>query len=1064
MKNRIFRILVIVLLVFCTKSVLASELCSSNGYTILTINGIFTDERGAQENKKALEGKLIKTFNNQPLKVDFLYNPTHLLGVGDIFDAVAQGVFDQKSDYDLVEMLNDASQKINTQKLLLVAHSQGNFYANSFYDKVASKPGGVPIQSIGIYGVGTPANHVAGGGKYLTSDTDKVIATVVGRFLNILPPNIHIPLQPIDGNGHSFSDVYIKYQGNRIISDIKSSLDKLQNNDEQLSTDPCISAPELTTLHKIQGVVLASADFTIDNTKKAAVYVADGAYNIGAFIGKNIRSTGIAINNLFNNLSANVVEGVPDIASLTTLPIGSRESEEETTPNTLEGKSTETDVKTDTKDGEVLSPEVLSPETKEEKKKEEKTITLETIPNPEIPIPLPNLLPGTGGTVDITPLDTTLPVITILGTNPVEIIKNSSYVDAGATATDDKDATVTVVATGIENVNTSIVGIYTITYDTTDSAGNHSSLTRTVNVIEDPSPPLGDPPPVIDEGAKLDSPNFVTVSGNYAYVVSQNSNSLEIIDISNPMTLVHKSYLLHVMEGPVLFSPKAVAVSQNYAYVISGSNALEIIDVSNPLLPLHKSMLRNGEGGVALNNPSSIAISQNYAYIVSSSGSSLEIVDISNPLVPLHKGVFYGNGFSSLARPSSISISGDYVYIVSNTSDDLEIINISDPIHPTLVSVLYNGNGVSLNGPASIFVSQNYAYVASRGDKTFEILNVSNPANPTHLAKLNSGFGNQDNFTPNFVTVSGNYAYITSWVGETLEIVDISDPANPIHKASLANGVGGAALSYPSSVFVSGNYAYVSSNISNALEVVDVTDPTHPFHKNKILNGEYNHTDPVLSSAKQINTFNFDSLNPNVVGVVDEMAHTISLNVPFGTTVTALVPTITISERASINPNNNLAQDFTNPVTYTVTAQNGFTQNYIVTVVIAPDPNPPPPLPDIIPPSITSYTFNGVVGDITINPTSPNPLSLIFNASENVNWMSIKIEKEDDASVYKNFQSGAGCVDGTNTCTKSWDGTLSRGGLLQNGTYRIKIHIKDVALNEFYDYITPYKITINTSL
>lgn len=74
------------------------------------------------------------------------------------------------------------------------------------------------------------------------------------------------------------------------------------------------------------------------------------------------------------------------------------------------------------------------------------------------------------------------------------------------------------------------------------------------------------------------------------------------------------------------------------------------------------------------------------------------------------------------------------------------------------------------------------------------------------------------------------------------------------------------------------------------------------------------------------------------------------------------------------------------------------------------------------------------------------------------------IENQDNASIYKIFYSGAGCVNGTSTCTKSWNGILTRGGLLQNGTFRVKLHMKDTANNEYYDYLSPYVITVNTSL
>jgi len=36
--------------------------------------------------------------------------------------------------------------------------------------------------------------------------------------------------------------------------------------------------------------------------------------------------------------------------------------------------------------------------------------------------------------------------------------------------------------------------------------------------------------------------------------------------------------------------------------------------------------------------------------------------------------------------------------------------------------------------------------------------------------------------------------------------------------------------------------------------------------------------------------------------------------------------------------------------------------------------------------------------------------------------------------------------------------------LIRDGLYKIKVHIKDSSDNEFYDYLTPYNITVDTSL
>jgi ABC-type molybdate transport system substrate-binding protein len=82
--------------------------------------------------------------------------------------------------------------------------------------------------------------------------------------------------------------------------------------------------------------------------------------------------------------------------------------------------------------------------------------------------------------------DTTKPVITLLGANPLLIANGATYTDPGATVTDNMDATRTIQGTG--TVNTAAAGDYTITYNATDTAGNAAiAVLRTVRVAA----PLG---------------------------------------------------------------------------------------------------------------------------------------------------------------------------------------------------------------------------------------------------------------------------------------------------------------------------------------------------------------------------------------------------------------------------------------------------------------------------------------------------------------------------------------------------------------------------------------------
>jgi hypothetical protein len=82
--------------------------------------------------------------------------------------------------------------------------------------------------------------------------------------------------------------------------------------------------------------------------------------------------------------------------------------------------------------------------------------------------------------------DTTAPVITVNGQNPVTVAQGSVYSDAGAT-TDDGSA----VAANIPASITSTVGSKTVTYNSVDASGNNATQkTRTVNVTDQTVPLL----------------------------------------------------------------------------------------------------------------------------------------------------------------------------------------------------------------------------------------------------------------------------------------------------------------------------------------------------------------------------------------------------------------------------------------------------------------------------------------------------------------------------------------------------------------------------------------------
>jgi len=98
---------------------------------------------------------------------------------------------------------------------------------------------------------------------------------------------------------------------------------------------------------------------------------------------------------------------------------------------------------------------------------------------------------GNVGTVmrTVEVVDTVAPVITLVGANPLQHEVGTAFSDPGATALDAVDGDITSDITVSGSVDSSTVGIYTLTYTVADAAGNVAApVTRTVEVVDTVAP------------------------------------------------------------------------------------------------------------------------------------------------------------------------------------------------------------------------------------------------------------------------------------------------------------------------------------------------------------------------------------------------------------------------------------------------------------------------------------------------------------------------------------------------------------------------------------------------
>ena len=198
-------------------------------------------------------------------------------------------------------------------------------------------------------------------------------------------------------------------------------------------------------------------------------------------------------------------------------------------------------------------------------------------------------------------------------------------------------------------------------------------------------------------------------------------------------------------------------------------------------------------------------------------------------------------------------------------------------------------------------------------------VNVALPSTNNALANLvlrNASNSSLINMTPAFVTATKSYTAIVPFTTTALTVTPTVADATATVKVN-DTAVNSGSASGPINIPIEGINISVVVTAQNGL-----TDGY-----------TINVTRTAASTAKAITGFSFAS--PAATGTINEVTKTIAVTVPYGTVLTALKPTITVSPNATVSPASGVAQNFSTPVTYTVTAQNGSTQSYVVTVTKA---------------------------------------------------------------------------------------------------------------------------------
>ncbi|MFH1121734.1 MAG: DUF5018 domain-containing protein [Bacteroidota bacterium] len=224
---------------------------------------------------------------------------------------------------------------------------------------------------------------------------------------------------------------------------------------------------------------------------------------------------------------------------------------------------------------------------------------------------------------------------------------------------------------------------------------------------------------------------------------------------------------------------------------------------------------------------------------------------------------------------------------------------------------------------------------------------------------------------------------------------------------SMAGSSGTATIPGQSPGAVVKYYAF-SSTVNSVIDNFDL----YTIKLNNNSGSYFSYTVSGLSTQADI--LGFEMAEQVAPAVINPLTATVTLEVLPNTPLTALVPAITVSAGATINPASGVARDFTNPVTYTVTAEDGTTTKVWTVTVTNATPNYGLQNDDGVNlPSIT-YWFTGQGADLTQTG--------FYFENQSLGALSSLIIK---GSSFKTYKTGTGDVTGAQFRYKVWSTTGS---------------------------------------
>lgn len=250
------------------------------------------------------------------------------------------------------------------------------------------------------------------------------------------------------------------------------------------------------------------------------------------------------------------------------------------------------------------------------------------------------------------------------------------------------------------------------------------------------------------------------------YAILGTATGCSIIDITNASAPVE---IGHIPGATSLW--KEVKTYDRYAYVVSeGSQGLQIINLANLPNSVNLDTVITNLGGFSVNTSHTISIHDGYLYL-NGTNSGMIIASLANPRRPQ----YLGRWTTRYVHDSYVR--NDTIFAAAINSGRLDIIDGRNKATPALIaSISYTGAGTH-----NVWTTKDrrYAITTDEVGSTAKNLKVWNLQNlPTVSSTPVATFSPNPADIVHNVFIRGDYAYV-AWYTAGLRIVNITNPTAP---------------------------------------------------------------------------------------------------------------------------------------------------------------------------------------------------------------------------------------------------------------------------------------------